>query len=115
MGINVAKYPSAYTEHVSSNTRSKSTFNNCVNHKTTQYWLETLSFDPRVWDMIPIELKNTESFGPRVWDMIPIELKNTESFGPRVWDMIPIELKNTESFGPRVWDMIPIELKNTGS
>ena len=54
--------PSAYTEHVSANTRSKSTFYNCVNPKTTKYGLDTLrSFGPKVWDMIPTELKNIKS------------------------------------------------------
>ena len=57
-----AKNPSAYTEHVSANTRSKSTFYNSANPKTTKYGLETLrSFGPKVWEMIPIELKNIES------------------------------------------------------
>ena len=53
---------SAYTEHVSANTRSKSTFYNCVNPNTTKYGLDTLrSSGPKVWDMIPTELKNIKS------------------------------------------------------
>ena len=52
-----AKNLSAYTEHVSANTRS-----NCVNSKTTQYGFETLRyFGPKVCDRIPIEFKNIES------------------------------------------------------
>ena len=49
-------------ENVSANTRSESTFYNAANPKTVNYGLQTLrSLGPKVWDMIPNDLKNVAS------------------------------------------------------
>ena len=53
-----ARNMSANSENVSANTRSKSIFYNPANPKKVNYGLETLSsLGPKVWSMIPTELK----------------------------------------------------------
>ena len=57
-----AKHGNAFTENVSSNTRSKSIFYNPSNPKTVKYGLETLRrLGPKIWDMIPTDIKNSTS------------------------------------------------------
>ena len=57
-----AKNENTFTENVSSNTRSRSIFYNPSNPKKVNYGLETLrSLGPKVWDMLPIDLKNNPS------------------------------------------------------
>ena len=48
--------------NISANTRSHSTFYNPSNPKKVNSGLETLrSLDPKIWDMIPIEIKSNPS------------------------------------------------------
>ena len=57
-----AKNENTFTENVSSNTRFRSIFYNPSNPKKVNYGLETLrSLGPKVWDMLPIDLKNNPS------------------------------------------------------
>ena len=57
-----AKHENAYTENVSSNIRSQSSFYNPSNPKTVNYGLQTLRcLGPKIWDMIPIDIKNSPS------------------------------------------------------
>ena len=57
-----AIHENAYTENVSSNTRSKSSFYNPSNPKTVNYGLETLRhLGPKLWEMLPIAIKDSES------------------------------------------------------
>ena len=56
------KNENTFTENVSSNTRSRSIFYNRSNPKKENYGLQTLrSLGPKVWDMLPIDLKNNPS------------------------------------------------------
>ena len=56
------KNKSAYSKNVSVNTRTKSMFYNSSNPKTVNYGLETLrSLRPKVWDMVPNQVKNCSS------------------------------------------------------
>ena len=69
------KNPNAHTENASANTRLKSFFYNTVNPKKVNSGLETLRcFGPKVWDMIPIELRNMDSlllFKTKIKNWIP--------------------------------------------
>ena len=57
-----AKNKNTFNENVSSNTRSRSILYNPLNPKKVNYGLETLrSLGPKVWDMLPIDLKNNPS------------------------------------------------------
>ena len=57
----VAKKPNAYTEDTSAHTRFKSVVYNTADPKKVNSGLETLRcFCPKVWDMIPIELRNID-------------------------------------------------------
>ena len=54
------KHPNADIDNVSANTRSATSFYNTCNPKTVRYGLETLrSIGPKIWSMIPVDLKNT--------------------------------------------------------
>ena len=56
------KHQNANTENISANTRSATSFYNPCNPKTVKYGLETLrSIGPKIWNMIPVDLKNTAS------------------------------------------------------
>ena len=56
------KHGNAFTENVSSNTRSRVNFYNPYNPKTVKYGLETLrSLGPKLWTMIPSETRNSTS------------------------------------------------------
>ena len=68
---------SASTEDISANSRSKPTFYNRFNPKTTRYGLETLrSFGPKVWDMVPSDINHSVSislFKEKIKSWIPSE------------------------------------------
>ena len=56
------KHVNAFTENMSSNTRSKSSFYNPSDPKIVTHGLETLRcLGPKVWGMIPIDIKNSQS------------------------------------------------------
>ena len=56
------KHLNADTENISANTRSATSFYNHQNPNTVKYGLETLrSIGPKIWGMIPVDLKNTTS------------------------------------------------------
>ena len=62
LGDIFGKHRNADTENVSANTRSATSFYNRCNPRTVKYGLETLrSLGPKIWSMIPVELKNTSS------------------------------------------------------
>ena len=61
--------------NVSANTRSRSTFYNPSNPKKVNSGLETLrSLGPKVWDMIPIELKSNPSL-----DVFKLKIKKMDT------------------------------------
>ena len=69
------KNPNAHSEDASANTRFKSFFYNTANPKKVNSGLETLRcFGPKVWDMIPTELRNIDSlplFKTKIKNWIP--------------------------------------------
>ena len=64
------------TEHTSANTRSKSTFYNTANPKKVNSGIETLRcLGPKIWDMVPSELRNIEAlplFKTKIKNWIPV-------------------------------------------
>ena len=65
------------TGNVSAGTRSKSTFYNPVNPKTTNYGIETLrNIGPKIWDMVPNDIKSATSvtiFKSKIKQWVPIK------------------------------------------
>ena len=83
-----AKHENTFTENVSSNTRSRSMFYNPSNPKKVNYGLETLRpLGPKVWDMLPIDLKNNPSlavFKIKKWIPHNCPCRLCKIFGPQL-------------------------------
>ena len=85
-----AEKENTFTENVSSNTRSQSIFYNHSNPKTVNRGLRTVrSLSPKVWDMIPNDLKLSPSLADfklkiKKWTPINCPCRLCKIFVPQV-------------------------------